>query len=118
LITSFKSIFSVLKKSRDAGEKPDATAYATAKYLLLSTTALCVSIFFLAVGYEVTISLWAGLAVSLRRTFDAQPVALESEKENEQPQDLASKQRISVPSYAKVTPPLPRRKTPTWKGGP
>jgi O-antigen ligase len=116
IVASFRSLISVFKRAGEMGDKPDASARALAKYLLLSMAGLCVTIFFLAVGYDFTIYLWAGLAVSLRRTFDAQPVV--SEEVVEQPQNVAPQKPVFAPAYAKVQNPLPRHQTPTVSGRP
>jgi O-antigen ligase len=114
LISSVRSILYVLKRAKENGEKPDPEAYEIAKYLLLSTAALSVGIFFLAVGYEFTIYLWAGLAVSLRRTYEARQVVAEVEEEPR----VVPEKRVPAPSYAKVSNPLPQRETPTVSGRP
>ena len=116
LITSFKSLISVFKKAGPMGDKPDARARALAKYLILSMVGLCVTVFFLAVGFDFTIYLWAGLAVSLKRTFDAQPVV--SEAAAEQLETVAPPKPAFAPAYAKIQDPLPRRETPAVEGRP
>lgn len=117
LISGFKCLISVMKRARETGDKPDPEAYTLAKNLLLSLTALSVGVFFLAVGYECMIYLWAAMAVSLKRTFDAQPSVLE-EAEAEQPQRAEQKPALA-PAYAKVRNPVPpRRQTQTVEGRP
>jgi O-antigen ligase len=114
IVTSFKCLVSVLKRASETGDNPDADVYTLAKYLLMSMTALCVSVFFLSVGYDFFIYLWAGLAVGLRRTFEAQRVV--SEDEAEQPQSVTPKNRVLTPAYAKVRNPLRQRETPSVEG--
>jgi hypothetical protein len=116
IITSISCVVSVLKRSRETAERPDPIAYFTAKYMLFSMSALFVSIFFLAVGYEFTIYIWAGLAVSLRRTFDAQMVA--TEEIEEQPQRTVPEKPVLKPAYARVAQPLPHREPRTVEGRP
>jgi hypothetical protein len=104
----------VLSRAKETGEKPDREAYLTAKYLLLSSTALCVCIFFLAVGYEILIYLWVGMAVSLRRTFEGRQVV--PVEEAEQPQPAIPEKHVFAPAYAKTQNPLPPRVAPTVAG--
>jgi O-antigen ligase len=116
IVTGFASLVSVFRRAGEMGDKPDANAYAMAKYLLLSMTALCASVFFLCVGYDYMIYLWAALAISLRRAFDAQQVV--SQEAVEQPQVFIAKNPALAPTYAKVSNPLPERKTPMVGGRP
>jgi len=97
---SFNNVRVVLKGAGPAGDKPDIAAYAAAKALLLSLAVVCTCVFFLAVGYEFTIYLWAGLTVSLRRVYEQSRVAA-AQPENEMP-DLADAKPAFAPVYAKV----------------
>ena len=103
IAAGFHSLIFVLKRAKEDGVRPNAVAYATAKYLLLSMVSLSISIFFLAVGYEFTIYLWAGMAVALRRTYEALPVAAEEAEEQPQlPQQRAVPSTpVFAPAYAK-----------------
>jgi O-antigen ligase len=97
---SFNNVRAVLRRAKPTGEKPDVAAYTAAKSLLLSMAAVCTCIFFLAVGYEFTIYVWAGLTVSLRRVYEQSEVthgALDGV------QDLANSTPALAPAYAKVT---------------
>jgi len=108
---SFNNVRCVLKGAAPAGDKPDIAAYAAAKSLLLSLAVVCTCAFFLAVGYEFTIYLWAGLTVSLRRVYEQSKVtAALPESET---RDLANSQPVFAPVYAKIKdrstqPPMPR----------
>ena len=111
IVSTFKSLTSVLRRSKETGEKPDPVAFATAKYLLLSMTALSVCIFFLAVGFEFGIYLWAGMAVSLKRSFDEQPAVQTEELAEDAPKNVISPPPVFAPAYASAgSPSQPRRK--------
>jgi hypothetical protein len=97
--SSFRDVSVVLKGSSPRGEKPDPVTYATAKALLLSLTVIMVCVFFLAVGYDFAIYVWAGLTVGLRRVYEQKTVAsaVVEEQEAARPTKPAF-----APAYAKV----------------
>lgn len=111
IASGFRSLTSVLRRSKDTGVTPDPIAFATAKYLLLSLTSLSVCIFFLAVGYEFGIYLWVGLAVSLKRSFDEQLTARTEDGEAGVPQRIFPEKPVFPPAYVTVgKPSQPSRK--------
>jgi O-antigen ligase len=115
---SFKNLSVVLKGARPAGEKPDRSAYTAAKSLVLSLVVICVCIFFLAVVYDFTIFVWAGLTVALRRTYEEKRQSgANSEAVTEV--EAAPKASLAFASvYAKVQDRLTPRQTPTVSGRP
>jgi O-antigen ligase len=114
IVTSFGSLVSVFRRAREMGDKPDANAYAMAKYLMLSMTSLCVGVFFLAVGYDCVIYLWAGMAVSLRRAFDTQGVM--SQEAAERPQVFTAQNPVLASAFSKVRNAMPGTKAPMIEG--
>jgi hypothetical protein len=114
---SFKNLRVVLRGAKPGGEGPDATAYAAAKSLLLSLVIVCVCIFFLAVAYEFTIYVWAGLTVGLRRVYE--------EKQNRIAESAvlgeleeAPKATTFLPAIARAQDRLTPGPTPTVSGRP
>ena len=118
IVSGFKSLTSVLRRSKETGEKPDPIAFATSKYLLLSMTALSVCIFFLAVGYEFGIYLWVGMAISLKRSFDEQPAAQTEEVVAEAQERMIPQKPIFAPVYAATENPSQPRQKQTVSGRP
>jgi O-antigen ligase len=114
---SFKNLSVVLKGAKPGGESPDRATYAVAKSLLLSLAVVSVCIFFLAVAYDFTIYVWAGLTVGLRRVYEqkrnriADSAALRELEE-------APKATAFSPAFARAQDRLTPRPTPTVSGRP
>jgi len=109
IVIGFRNVAIVLKGTGPAAERPDANTHRLAKYLLLSLSAMCVCIFFLAVGYESTIYVWVGLTVSLRRAYEERRSVVEvAVGESDEP---ASAKPAFAPVYAKAKDRMPQRTT-------
>jgi O-antigen ligase len=111
---SFKNLKMVMKGAKPDGEKPNPAAYTTAKSLLLSFAVVCVCIFFLAVVYDFTIYVWAGLAVGLRRVYEQIPPGENAASADSE--DLPKATPAFAPAYARVGDRVPQRRTPTVSG--
>jgi hypothetical protein len=115
IVCSFKNLRVVLKGARPEGARPDPAAYASAKSLLLSLVAVCVCIFFLAVVYDFTVYVWAGLTVALRRVYEEGQGAVALNQA--EPESVPDARPALLPAYAKARGAAPRH-TPTVSGRP
>ena len=115
---SFKNLSVVLKGAKPDGETPNPAAYASAKSLVLSLVVICVCIFFLAVVYDFTIYLWAGLTVALRRIHEENRQRLANSESTAEPEGAAKAKPAIAFAYARVQDRLPPRHTPTGSDRP
>jgi O-antigen ligase len=111
---SFKNLKVVLKGAKPEGEKPNPAAYAAAKSLLLSLAVVSVCIFFLAIGYDFVIYLWAGLTVGLRRVYEENNVA--ERAASAEPEEVPKATPAYTPAYARVQDRLAQGRTPSVSG--
>jgi O-antigen ligase len=121
ITSSFKNCAFVFGRSKPEGITPDMDAFNSAKYLLLSLAGLSVCIFFLAIGYEFTIYVIAGLTVSVRRAFQERTAAsAEAAEALEEPQNAVAPTPYFTPAYAgKIqSHEVPRRGAPVVAGRP
>ncbi len=115
---SFRNLVVVMKGSSPTAESPDPAAHSAAKALLLSLVVVCVCIFFLAVAYEFTIYVWAGLTVGLRRVYEEKQKRMVDSGASAEPEKAPGAAPVLAPTYAKVQSGLPLRHAPTVSGKP
>lgn len=113
---SFKNLSVVLKGAKLDGEKPDPAAYGSAMALLLSLVVICICIFFLAVVYDFTIFVWAGLTVALRRTYEQERLSAEHSELTAEPEVGVKATLAFPPAYAAQRHELPNRQRSTVSG--
>ena len=110
---SFKSLWGVMKRARPEGEKPSPAAYVAAKSLLLSFVVVSVSVFFLAIGYDFVIYLWAGLTAGLQRVYEQIGVGETTVAES---QDAPKATLAFAPAFSSMRDRSPQPQTPTVSG--
>ncbi len=118
IVASFKNLSVVLKGAKPEGVYPDPAAYAAAKSLLLSMAVVCVCIFFLAIVYDFTIYVWAGLTVGLRRVYEENQHRISASAALAEPEEAPGATPSFSPAYARVQDNSARRQAPTVSGKP